>query len=53
MYAKWMYIALTLFRKGGQKGAAHTSFPPLTSTNVEISLQNFLIISSNTFATLV
>ena len=37
---------------GGQKGPP-TSFPPVTSANVEIRPQNFLTFSFNPFATLV
>ena len=37
---------------GGQKGSP-TSFSPVTSTNLEISPQNFLTFSFNPFATLV
>ena len=42
---------LTLFR-WGQKSPA-TSFSPVTSTNVGISLQNLLTFSFNPFAALV
>ena len=38
---------------GGGEKPPPTSFSPVTSTNVGISLQNFLILSFNTFATLV
>ena len=37
----------------GGKKAPSTSFSPVTSTNVEISLQNFLILGFNHFATFV
>ena len=47
-------INLTLFRMGGWgKKDPPTSFSPVTSTNVGISLQNFLTFSFNPFATLV
>ena len=36
----------------GAKNAPTTSFPPVTSTTVEISPQNFLTFSFNPFATL-
>ena len=39
--------------RGGRGGEPTTSFPPITSTNVEISPQNFLIFSFNPFVTLV
>ena len=38
---------------GGVKNAPPTSFSPVASTIVEISLQNFLTFSFNLFATLV
>ena len=37
----------------GSKKALRTSFPPVTSTNVKVSHQNFLTFSFNPFATLV
>ena len=37
---------------GGQKDPP-TSFPPVTSTNVGISQQNFVAFSFNPFATMV
>ena len=43
---------LTLFRMGGKK-APTTSFSPVTSTNVGISLKNFLTFSFNPFDKLV
>ena len=41
-------LVLTLFRMGGVKRPP-TSFSPLTSTNVRISLQNVLNFSFNPF----
>ena len=38
---------------GGDKKAPPTSFPPVTSTNIRISPQNFLTFSFNLFATLI
>ena len=40
-------------RGGGEQKVPRTSFSPVTSTNVEISPQNFLTFSFNPFATLV
>ena len=37
---------------GGQKGTLPTKFFPVTSTKVEISLQNFQTFSFNPFSTL-
>ena len=45
-------MLLNPIEDGGQKGPP-TSFPPVTSTNVRISPQNFLTFSLNPFATLV
>ena len=44
---------LTLFRIRGGKKALPTSFSSVTSTNVEITPQNFLTFSFNPFTTLV
>ena len=44
-------LLLTLFRMGFKRGP--NSFSPVTSTNIEINLQHFLIFSFNPFATLV
>ena len=58
-YAIWILNtpitnALTLLRMGeGAKKAPSTSFSRVTSTNVEMSPQNFLTLSFNPFATLV
>ena len=41
----------TLFRMGGKKTPPN-NFSPLTSSKVEISLQNFVTFSFNPFATL-
>ena len=38
---------------GGRQKGPPTSFSPVTSTNVELSPQNFLTFSFNTFATVV
>ena len=48
-------IHLTQFRMGGegQKAPILTSSPPVTSTDVGVSHQNFLTFSFNPFATLV
>ena len=46
-------VSLTLFSSGWGKKRPPTSFPPVTSTNEGISLQNFLIVSFNPIATLV
>ena len=40
-------LLLTLIRMGGGKKQLCTSFPPVTSTNIEISPQNFLTFSFN------
>ena len=40
-------------RGGGWQKGLPTSFSPVTSTNVELSPQNFLTFSFNTFATVV
>ena len=40
-------------RREGEQKAPSTSFPPVTSTNVGISSQNFLTFSFNPFSTLV
>ena len=45
-------VPLTLFRMGWQKEPP-TSFSPLPSRNIGISLKNFLTFSFNSFATLV
>ena len=49
--------SLTLFRMGGRgrgsKKATPTSFSPVTSINVALSLENFPTFSFNPFATLV
>ena len=48
------YNNLTLFRMGGKKPPPFpTSFFPVTSKNVGISLKNYLTSSFNPFATLV
>ena len=45
---------LTLFRMGGRgQKSPHTSFSPVTSTNVRFGPQNFLTFNFNPFATLV
>ena len=47
-------FALNPIQDGGAKSSpSPTSFSPVTSTNVGISPQNFLIFSFNPFATLV
>ena len=46
-------VSLTLFRMGWPKRHLGTSFSPVTSRNVGISLQNFLTFSFNPLATLV
>ena len=43
---------LTLFRMGDGKKVPPIRFSPVTSTNVEISPQNFLTFSYNPFAIL-
>ena len=47
-----MMLILTLFKMGAIK-ASPTSFSPVTSANVRISPQKFLMFSFNTSATLV
>ena len=47
-----MILILTLFKMGAKK-ASPTSFSPVTSTNVGISPQKFLMFSFNPSATLV
>ena len=39
--------------RGGQKAPPHTSFSPVTSTNVGVSPKNFLTFSFKPFATVV
>ena len=52
MVLTWRFFNPFRMGGGGEKAAA-TSFSPVTSTNVGISLQNFLTFSFNPFATLV
>ena len=54
-YDSSVISGLTLFKIGGGRGhkGPHTSFFPVTSTNVRVSPQNFLTFSFNPFATLV
>ena len=50
--SEWKLALFNVRMGGGQKGL-HSSFSPVTSTNVRISPQNFLIFSFNPFATLI
>ena len=51
-FALFIVALLTVFRMASQKGPLPV-FPPVTSTNVGISLQNFLAFSFNSIVTLV
>ena len=51
-FALFIVALLTVFRMASQKGPLPV-FPPVTSTNVRIILQNFLAFSFNSIVTLV
>ena len=50
---KYTFFNPILDGGSGQKATPLSSFPPVTSTKVRISPQNFLTFSFNPFATLV
>ena len=49
---KMQELVINLIQDGGGATPSPTNFSPITSTNVEITHQNFLTFSFNTYAAL-